>query len=53
MKWITQYAAHLMFGLFVILSIAVAAAALPMLVIPALTALAVGAVVIALERFGK
>ena len=53
MKWITRYAANLMFGLFVILSIAISAAALPMLVIPALTAAAVVGLMIALERFGK
>jgi len=53
MNWITRYAAYLMFVLFAILASAVAAAALPKLIIPLLAAGAVVAAMMFLSRIGR
>ena len=53
MKWITRYAAVLMFLLFVILGAAVAVKALPQLVIPLLVALVLIAGIAVLGRISR
>ncbi|MEO6848019.1 MAG: hypothetical protein ABI254_12235 [Chthoniobacterales bacterium] len=50
MNWITDYAAKIMFGLFVFLVVVVATTAMPKLVIPLLTVLGVTAVLALLTR---
>ncbi|MEO8205939.1 MAG: hypothetical protein ABI615_07130 [Chthoniobacterales bacterium] len=53
MNWITNYAAKIMFGLFVFLVVVVATTAMPKLVIPLLTILGVTALLALLTRLRR
>lgn len=52
MNWIHTFAAGAMFMLFLVLALAIAARALPLLIVPLLTGIVVLAIV-ALIRFGR